>query len=466
MKKSGYLREHSSIFSAVLHVLDGAVLCLSGLALWAVMDLIDAEFVHYLTAVIAALMLSMIIFPRLELYQPGRGQSRPEEARRIVLGWALVMLFLTALSFITKTSEEFSRAWFVLWLTLGSSIHIVLRVALRSALSCLRSMGYNQRAIVVVGAGNVGSMALTNLSRSLDTGYVIRAFFSDDSDLRALAESSGSQLTGTVDELETFLESHEVDQLWLAMPLAEAPRMEQLLNGLKDATIDIRLIPDVFGFRLLNHSTCNIAGLPVVNLSITPMDGVNRYIKSVEDKLVSATILLMVSPLLLLIAIGVKLSSPGPVFYRQERVSWNGRIFNMLKFRSMPVDAESGSGAMWTSLGDQRATRFGRLLRRTSLDELPQFWNVLLGDMSIVGPRPERPVFVQRFKNEVPGYMQKHMVKAGITGWAQVNGWRGDTDLKKRIEHDLHYIENWSLWFDIKIIILTVLKGFVHKNAY
>jgi putative colanic acid biosynthesis UDP-glucose lipid carrier transferase len=466
MKKSGHLREPSSIFSVILHIIDWVVLCLAGLGLWAVMDLIDADFAHYLTAVIAALMLSMIIFPRLGLYQPWVGQSRPDEARQIVLGWALVFLFLTAFSFISKTSEEFSRAWFVLWLAVGSTLHIISRIALRGVLGYLRSLGYNQRAIVVVGAGNVGRKALSNLTHSVDTGYVIRAFFSDDPDLQALAKENGSRHVGSVDELTRFLESNHIDQLWLAMPISEAPHMEVLLSDLKDTTIDIRLVPDIFGFRLLNHSTCNIAGLPVVNLSITPMDGVNRYIKDVEDKIISAAILLMILPLLLLLAVGVKLSSPGPVFYRQERVSWNGRVFRMLKFRTMPVDVERDSGAVWANRSDQRATRFGKLLRRTSLDELPQFWNVLMGDMSIVGPRPERPVFVQRFKGEIPGYMQKHMVKAGITGWAQVNGWRGDTDIKSRIEHDLFYIENWSLWFDIKIIILTLFKGFVHKNAY
>jgi len=166
------------------------------------------------------------------------------------------------------------------------------------------------------------------------------------------------------------------------------------------------------------------------------------------------------------IAIGVKLSSPGPVFYRQKRISWNSKPFMMLKFRTMPVDCEVNTGAVWAKKGECRATRFGSFLRRTSLDELPQFIDVLKGNMSIVGPRPERPVFVDKFKDEIPDYMKKHMVKAGITGWAQVNGWRGDTDLNKRIEYDLYYIENWSLWFDIKIIVRTLFTGFVHKNAY
>ncbi len=196
------------------------------------------------------------------------------------------------------------------------------------------------------------------------------------------------------------------------------------------------------------------------------MDGFNRVIKNIEDKVFASLILLFISPVFILIMIGVKLSSPGPVFFRQKRIGWNNKEITILKFRSMPIDAEKYSGPVWAKAGEQRATRFGQFLRSISLDELPQFINVLKGDMSIVGPRPERPHFVAQFKDKIPGYMKKHMVKAGITGWAQVNGWRGNTDIKKRLEYDLYYIEHWSLWLDIKIILLTLFKGFVHKNAY
>ena len=207
-----------------------------------------------------------------------------------------------------------------------------------------------------------------------------------------------------------------------------------------------------------------IAGLPILNLSVTPMTGVNKLIKAIEDKCFALLILLLISPLLLVVSIVIKLSSSGPIFYRQERVGWNGKTFSILKFRSMPVSNEE-QGIEWGTKGKQ-TTRFGSFIRKTSIDELPQFFNVLKGDMSIVGPRPERTVFVEQLKDEIPGYMKKHLVKAGITGWAQVNGWRGDTDLNKRIEYDLYYIENWSLWFDIKVIIMTLYKGFINKNAY
>jgi putative colanic acid biosynthesis UDP-glucose lipid carrier transferase len=209
-----------------------------------------------------------------------------------------------------------------------------------------------------------------------------------------------------------------------------------------------------------------VAGIPTLDVSVSPLHGVNRYIKEIEDRLLALIALLLISPLMLIIALGVKLSSPGPVFYKQERVGWNNRRFVILKFRSMPVDAEANSGAVWAKPGEKRATRFGSFLRKTSLDELPQLINVLRGDMSLVGPRPERPDFVEVFKDQVPNYMKKHMVKAGITGWAQVNGWRGDTDLNQRIEHDLYYIQHWSIWFDLEIALRTVFTGFVNKNAY
>jgi putative colanic acid biosynthesis UDP-glucose lipid carrier transferase len=230
--------------------------------------------------------------------------------------------------------------------------------------------------------------------------------------------------------------------------------------------VNVRLLPGMFGLDLLNHSVTEVAGFPIVNLRATPMQGGSRVLKSLEDKLLSLFILICISPVMLVLAVWVKVTSKGPVFYRQERITWNNRSFGMLKFRSMPVNAESKTGAVWAVSGENRATKIGAFMRKTSLDELPQFINVLKGDMSIVGPRPERPVFVEKFKHDVPGYMQKHMMKAGITGWAQINGWRGDTDLAKRIECDLYYIENWSVWFDIKIVFLTIFKGFINKNAY
>jgi putative colanic acid biosynthesis UDP-glucose lipid carrier transferase len=225
-------------------------------------------------------------------------------------------------------------------------------------------------------------------------------------------------------------------------------------------------VPDLFQLNIVNSRVTDIGGMPVIHMiDEAPLD-FRRAVKRVIDVLFSFLFLTIISPLLLVIAIAVKLSSPGPVFYRQERMGLNGQHFNMLKFRSMPVDVENKTGAVWATSGESRATRVGAFLRKTSLDELPQFINVLKGDMSIVGPRPERPVFIDEFKNKVPKYMLRHKMKAGITGWAQVNGWRGNTSIERRIEFDLYYIQNWSLRLDLKIMLMTLWSGFVHENAY
>jgi putative colanic acid biosynthesis UDP-glucose lipid carrier transferase len=234
--------------------------------------------------------------------------------------------------------------------------------------------------------------------------------------------------------------------------------IEELCQQLHSTVVEIKLVPDIASLRLLNYSTTYLDGMPIINLSISPMSLSNKMIKWLEDKVLASFILMAISPLLIVIAIGIKLTSKGPVFYRQERIGVNGKKFNMLKFRSMPVN--DNKDIIWGNADAKQKTKIGQFLRTTSLDELPQFINVLKGDMSIVGPRPERTVFVEQFKHEIDSYMQKHLVQAGITGWAQVNGWRGDSSLKNRLEYDLFYIENWSLLFDLKIIMMTVYKGF------
>ncbi len=228
----------------------------------------------------------------------------------------------------------------------------------------------------------------------------------------------------------------------------------------------VRFVPNFYGFHLLNHSIGEVAGMPVVSLADTPFAGVRALWKMVEDIALSAMLLVILAPVLALIAVGVKLSSPGPVLYRQQRVTWSGKHFAMLKFRTMAADAEAQSGPVWSSQDDARATPFGAFLRRSSLDELPQLVNVLRGEMSLVGPRPERPEFVAGFRDRVPGYMQKHLVKAGITGWAQVNDLRGDSDLALRIQYDLYYVEHWSPWFDLRILALTLWHLLTTRNAH
>jgi len=279
-----------------------------------------------------------------------------------------------------------------------------------------------------------------------------------------ISKSVGTVL-GDLSDVGHYVENNSIDQVWIALPLEREKTVLDIVHNLRNTTVDVRYIPDLMGMQLINQSVSTIAGMSVINIASSPMVGLNRYLKALEDRLLACLALIVLSPLMVIIAIMVKLSSAGPVLYRQERMSWNGRSFTMLKFRTMPVDIEA-DGIQWGGSNKKQTTGFGYLLRRTSLDELPQLINVLLGDMSIVGPRPERTLYVEKFKDEIPGYMKKHMVKAGITGWAQVNGWRGDTDLHTRVQYDIFYIENWSLWFDMKIILLTLAKGMFSKHAY
>jgi len=276
----------------------------------------------------------------------------------------------------------------------------------------------------------------------------------------------GRPVLGGLEEAREVVEREGVVEVYAALPAGRREALERLLEALADSSVDLRVVPDLVERMRLNAGIEELDGLPVILLSQTPLLGWNRVAKRATDILLGGAALLLLSPLLGLIALLVRLTSPGPVLYTQERMGLDGVRFRMYKFRSMRADAERETGAVWAKPGDERRTLLGALLRQTSLDELPQLFNVLKGEMSLVGPRPERPVFVEEFRRKVPGYMLRHKMKSGMTGWAQVNGWRGDTSIEKRIECDLYYIENWSLGLDLKIMWLTLWKGFVSRNAY
>lgn len=457
------LKENSSLFHSFLYLFDWVAIAASSVLSYRIYLKTWEIPSSYAQVIGISILLSALIFPRFDLYRPWRAGMIPDELRAMTLSWILVIIFLLSFLFVTKMGAFYSRGWVGTWMFIGLLSLILNRLVLRSALRFARSQGWNQRNIVVVGmSGFMGSLE-EKISKMPWAGFKIVGFFPLDPIETSILSFHAPVLGGWKD-VSSFVQQGGVDQVWIVMPLKEEDRLKTLLYDLRHSTVDIRFFPDLFEVRLLNHSISEIAGFPVINLSVSPMEGMNRFVKGIEDKLLASLFLFIASPLMILAAIAVKLSSPGPVFYRQERIGWNGARFLILKFRTMPVDMES-NGVIWGAK-DKVPTKFGRFLRRTSIDELPQFINVLRGEMSIVGPRPERPVFVDKFKDEVPGYMQKHLVKAGITGWAQVNGWRGDTDLSKRIEYDLFYIEHWSLWFDAKIILLTVFRGIWNRNAY
>jgi len=468
MLPRGLLKEYSQFLAILLRLMDVMAVVLGGLV--AYYYKFDGLFLttDYQNALITAGIVTFFVFSFFRIYDSIRALNFWQHLVKLVPAVIAMLFVLAGLAFITKTGETYSRSWFLLLGGISLAFLILFRCTLLIILRMMRSHGWNERRAVIIGAGELGEKLLEAVQQKLWTGFQVVAIFDD----HVLPDSStlirGVPVIKTPENISAWLHAsgQTIDEVWLALPLHAEKRVKKILHELRHDTVTTRFVLDIFGLDLLNHSLTSLAGFPVLNIRSTPMVGVNRLVKAIEDRFLAGCILLLISPLLLMIAIAIKCSSRGPVFYRQKRVGWNGKEFEMLKFRSMPENTESTSGPVWAKQNETRATRVGMFLRKTSLDELPQFINVLLGDMSIVGPRPERQYFVEQFKNEIPGYMQKHLVKAGITGWAQVNGWRGNTSLEKRIEYDLYYIENWSLAFDLKIIFLTIFHGFVNKNAY
>jgi putative colanic acid biosynthesis UDP-glucose lipid carrier transferase len=458
------LKPHAALFAATLRICDPLVTVLTGLVAYRAYLGAGTPPDHYLLFLAVGALAVATVFPLFELYQPQRGAGIADELRRLIYAWLVLAALTGATMFATKQGDLYSRVWVTLWLAGGFVLTTALRVSIRVGLRALRSRGMNLRHIAIVGAGTLGRTVAGRLASSPWAGYNVHAFYDDDATLAGCV--IGGRSVFPIDAtLGSDVASGNIDQVWIALPLRAEARIRGILGMLREHPVEIRFVPDIYSFHLLNHSMTDVAGLPVISLTETPMSGINRVVKAIEDYLLATLLLVVASPFMLLIALGVKVSSKGPVLYRQERVTWNGERFRMLKFRTMPVDAEAASGPVWARKGEARATSFGAFLRRTSLDELPQLLNVLRGEMSLVGPRPERPEFVERFRQQIPGYMQKHLVKAGISGWAQVNDLRGDSDLEQRIQYDLYYIDNWSLWFDLRILVLTLWHILTSHNA-
>ena len=447
------IRMSSPWIPYLVRLVDGLVIVFVGLFALQVRQVLNLpiDLPNDLSGYYGLISIAALIFVALpgKVYRSWRGAQIPAMLAEVAGRWFGLVVLLLLWLFVFKASQDFSRIWFVLWAAGAMLLLWLERLAIYVVLRALRRRGFNLRHVALVGSGPAAENLRQQLVNAGWSGYKIAV---------AIPEASDAIALGRLSEVE-------VDEVWLALPLSNEAVIKDALHVLRHSTASIRFVPDLFTLRLINHGVSDVLGVTMFDLSTSPIAGVNQLVKWLEDKVLSSLILLLFSPLIVLLALGVKLTSPGPVLYRQVRVGLNNKTFNMLKFRSMPVDTEN-SGVQWGGSAAKATTRFGQFIRKTSLDELPQFLNVFKGDMSIVGPRPERPMFVEQFKEEIPNYMKKHLVKAGITGWAQVHGWRGDTDLKTRIEYDLYYIENWSIWLDLKIIFMTIFKGFVNKNAY
>jgi Undecaprenyl-phosphate glucose phosphotransferase len=339
---------------------------------------------------------------------------------------------------------------------------LAARRATWSSLRFLRRSGFNASLAVVVGTGRVARKTANALQQAGWTGMSVAGFVEDQPNRRP----SDLKILGATDELPELIKQHRIGHVFIALPLNRYHEARRVFDILSQHVVDVRLVVDAPDMAGLSLTTTVLEGLTVVGLRESPHVGLNVLVKRAMDIVLSFLGLVVLAPVLALIAALVKLTSKGSVLYRQERCGFNGERFDMLKFRTMCEDAEAESGPVWADAADPRRTAFGAFLRKTSLDELPQLFNVLLGDMSLVGPRPERPVFIEQFRRTIPNYMARHAVKAGMTGWAQVNGWRGNTSLRKRVQFDLYYISHWNPWFDIRILALTVMRALVDKNAY
>jgi Undecaprenyl-phosphate glucose phosphotransferase len=403
-------------------------------------------------------------FASLGLYGPRRTQARRHEIYSLAKATALGTLLLVFLQYFSG-EDRYSRGVILLFAATSFVFMSATRLLARQILAAFRARGFNKRRAVIIGANRVSTELIHRLQSHPEFGIEICAVLGADSD-EVGSEVAGYRVTGTYDELSAFIHRTNAEQVYLALAQAEHARLASIHRALATETVDVRVVPDLVDLITLRGGVEDMDGLAIVHLQAGPLIGLDAWIKRGFDLVVTIIALAVLSPVMLLCALLVKITSRGPILYRQERIGLDGRIFKLLKFRSMPVDAEASTGAVWAKADDNRARPFGALMRRYSLDELPQLFNVLKGDMSLVGPRPERPVFIDEFKKNIPRYNLRHKIKAGITGLAQVEGWRGDTSLEKRIECDLEYIENWSLWLDVKILVRTGLGGFLSRNAY
>ena len=420
---------------------------------------------YYFWNLVYSITYIMIAFV-IALYAPKRKTKFAIEISKILQAHLFSMFILLSVLFTVKT-VDISRLFLVVYFATSLILTILYRYVVKRGLRNLRSKGFNRQFILILGAGPLGKKYIQNLMRHPEYGLEVLGFLDDHRAEHTSNNDLNKPILGKLEDLAKILSEKIVDEVVVALPLAAYPKYQKIIMICEKAGVRVSIIPDFYPILPANPHFENFGELPMINVRDVPLDEfVNRILKRTFDVIFSIFAIIITSPLLLLIAIGVKLTSPGPVLFKQERVGLNRRTFYMYKFRSMKHMPEVASNTQWTVENDPRRTKFGTFLRKTSLDELPQFFNVLKGDMSVVGPRPERPFFVGQFKEEIPKYMVKHQVRPGITGWAQVCGLRGDTSIKDRIDHDIFYIENWTLLFDVKIIFKTIVNGFVNKNAY
>ncbi len=463
--------DNQKIFNRVHLLLDAVVIIISYVAAWNLQfRVINHRPVGalplpiYMSALLIIVPGFLILYYLFRLYTPDRIQGRRLEASNIfianVVGFLLFILYL-----YMRKEMNFSRRMMFIFITVNIVLTVIERNIVRSSLRRLRAKGMNLKHMILVGYSAAAEAFVDRVRQNPEWGYKINGILDDTKAVGT--EYRGVSVIGRTTDLEDILAENIQDEIAITLGLNEYSKLKSIVASCEKSGVHTKFIPDYMNIIPTKPYTEDLLGLPVVNIRHVPLnDTLNMVIKRIVDIVGSLACLVIFSPVMLGTIIAIKVTSPGPLIFTQERVGLHNNPFKMYKFRSMEVQTEADEKKGWTTRNDPRVTRIGKIIRKTSIDELPQLINVLKGDMSLIGPRPERPQYVEKFREEIPRYMVKHQVRPGMTGWAQVNGYRGNTSIRKRIEYDIYYIENWSMGFDIKILFLTVFRGFVNKNAY
>lgn len=418
----------------------------------------------YLYSLVFIVPSYLILYNCCHLYVQKRLRGKRFEISGVIQANIVGLLLFILLLYIMG-ENDFSRQMLFIFFCINVVLESLFRFAVRVALNHFREKGYNQKHILLVGYSNAAEAFIDRVAANPQWGYIIRGILDDN--LKSGTTYNGVKVIGRIDNLFVILPENRLDEIAITLSIYNYDKLASIVSMCEKSGVHTKFIPDYNNIITSNPYTEDLFGLPVINIRYVPLqEWANRALKRTLDIVVSTLALIIFSPLMLIIMLLIKITSPGPVIFSQERVGMHNRNFKMYKFRSMQVQRESAEKKCWTTQNDPRVTKVGKFIRATSIDELPQLINVLKGDMSLVGPRPERPYFVEKFKEEIPKYMVKHQVRPGMTGWAQVNGFRGNTSIRHRIDFDLYYIEHWTFSLDIKILVLTIFKGFINKNAY
>ena len=466
------IKDNQKLLNRLHVVIDALVIIFSYTAAWylrfksGIFEL-DPWFLslqEYMKALLIIVPGYLILYYAFQLYTPKRVQGRRYEAWHIIQANTIGLMAYILILYLTKQSD-FSRTMFFVFFCVNVFSEVTVRNIIREGLRNMRKKGYNQKHILLIGYSRAAEQYIDRILSNPEWGYIVRGILADNKPRGT--EYRGIKVLGRVENLTIILPQNKLDEIAITLGLAEYHKLEHIVSMCEKSGVHTKFIPDYNNIIPTKPYTEDLLGLQVINIRHVPLsNALNAFSKRCVDLFGAIVALILFSPVMAVVSVIIKATSPGPLIFRQERIGLQNKPFPMYKFRSMVVQDAASEKAKWTVQNDPRVTPIGKFIRKTSIDELPQLFNVLKGDMSLVGPRPERPQFVEKFREEIPRYMVKHQVRPGLTGWAQVNGYRGDTSIRKRIEHDLYYIENWTLGFDFKILFLTFFKGFVNKNAY